>query len=277
MIRSDTFDALENLAYDPFVRDPYVAESFVPTVLPLADEVPHPKAQPAPGSESTIGARKRRRPVDLPAAARRQHVRGNLTWQYQLSKRLIDVLGGMVLLVSFGPLMLVSLVVLTITTRGRPIFSQRRVGRNGREFTLYKFRTMYLNAEQRRDLVANEKSGPVFKNRLDPRITPLGRLLRQTSIDEMPQLINVLRGEMSLVGPRPPLPKEVALYQAWQRQRLLVKPGLTCLWQVSGRSEIEFDDWVRMDIWYIRNQSVATDLQLLLRTPLSVLSCRGAY
>jgi lipopolysaccharide/colanic/teichoic acid biosynthesis glycosyltransferase len=143
---------------------------------------------------------------------------------------------------------------------------------------MIKFRTMRLDAEKVQHLVANEhQSGPIFKNRRDPRITRVGRLLRRTSVDEMPQLINVLLGHMSLVGPRPQLVKEVAQYTAWQRRRLAVMPGLTCLWQVSGRSEIGFEDWVRMDIWYCRNQGLWTDLKLLVKTPLSVLSGRGAY
>jgi lipopolysaccharide/colanic/teichoic acid biosynthesis glycosyltransferase len=142
---------------------------------------------------------------------------------------------------------------------------------------MFKFRTMAIDAEQRRDEVPNDHSGPVFKNRRDPRVTRFGRLLRRTSLDEMPQLLNVLRGDMSLVGPRPPLAKEVAQYKGWQRRRLAVQPGLTCLWQVSGRSEIGFEDWVRMDLWYVRNQGLLVDLKLLLRTPWSVLSARGAY
>jgi lipopolysaccharide/colanic/teichoic acid biosynthesis glycosyltransferase len=136
---------------------------------------------------------------------------------------------------------------------------------------------MRLDAEQIRHVVANEKSGPIFKNRRDPRITRIGRFLRSSSIDEMPQLFNVLLGSMSLVGPRPPIPAEVEKYKPWQRRRLAVKPGLTCLWQVSGRSEIEFEDWVRMDLWYLKNQKLTTDAQLLARTPASVVSGKGAY
>jgi len=167
-------------------------------------------------------------------------------------------------------------LTLLVTTRGKPLFLQRRSGFLGRPFWMLKFRTMRRDAEQQRQSVPNELSGPVFKNRNDPRITRLGRILRKTSIDEMPQLLNVLAGQMSLVGPRPPLPSEVAAYELWQRRRLAVMPGLTCLWQVSGRNEIHFEDWVRMDIWYINHQNLATDLLLLLRTPPSVLSCRGA-
>ena len=123
----------------------------------------------------------------------------------------------------------------------------------------------------------NEKDGPIFKNRKDPRITRIGRVLRSTSIDEMPQLFNILSGSMSLVGPRPPVAREVLQYEPWQRRRLTVQPGLTCLWQISGRSEIAFEQWVRMDLWYVANQSFWTDLKLLIRTPSSVISRRGAY
>ena len=142
---------------------------------------------------------------------------------------------------------------------------------------MFKFRTMRLDAEKIQVDVKNEQDGPVFKNRCDPRITRIGRFLRKTSLDELPQLFNVLAGDMALVGPRPPVIKEVVRYEAWQLRRLAVKPGLTCLWQVSGRCEIGFTDWVRMDIWYLRNQNVLTDLMLLIKTPLSVLSGRGAY
>ena len=136
---------------------------------------------------------------------------------------------------------------------------------------MYKFRTMVLNALELQARVANEKQGPIFKNFADPRVTRIGRFLRSFSIDEMPQLLNVILGQMSLVGPRPPLACEVAKYEPWQLQRLAVKPGLTCLWQVSGRSEVSFAQWVEMDLWYLENQGVATDLNLLLRTPVTPL------
>jgi len=202
---------------------------------------------------------------------------GNRTSDYQIAKRLIDVVGASVALVAFSPVMLSVWLVLLVTTRGRPIFSQLRVGKCGRMFRMYKFRTMRLDAEKVQSQIVNEQSGPVFKNRRDPRITRIGGFLRSTSIDEMPQLFNVLLGHMALVGPRPPVPKEVVQYERWQRRRLSVKPGLTCLWQVSGRCEIGFQDWVRMDIWYTKNQNLATDLRLLWQTPTSVLSRRGAY
>ena len=142
---------------------------------------------------------------------------------------------------------------------------------------MWKFRSMVVGADARLHLVPNEAQGPIFKNRRDPRITRIGAILRKTSVDELPQLFNVLLGHMSLVGPRPPVAREVAEYEPWQLRRLAVKPGLTCLWQVSGRSEVGFEDWVRMDLWYVDNQSLLTDIELLLATPRSVLSCRGAF
>jgi lipopolysaccharide/colanic/teichoic acid biosynthesis glycosyltransferase len=202
---------------------------------------------------------------------------GNHNGDYQSLKRAMDVVGSLSVLVLLSPVLLTVLVVLAVTTRGKPFFSQQRVGLCGRRFRMFKFRTMRLDADKVQHLIQNEKDGPIFKNRHDPRITRLGRWLRKTSIDELPQLLNVLLGDMSLVGPRPPVPKEVAQYKPWQRRRLSVKPGLTCLWQVSGRSKIGFEDWVRMDLWYIRHQTVWTDVKLLVKTPLTVVMCKGAY
>jgi lipopolysaccharide/colanic/teichoic acid biosynthesis glycosyltransferase len=204
-------------------------------------------------------------------------VGGNQSAGYQVLKRTLDLCGAFCLLTLLAPMMVVVWAALMITTRGKPIFRQTRVGLAGRRFEIYKFRTMRLDAEARQATVVNEQLGPVFKNRRDPRITRLGYWLRRLSLDETLQLFNVLKGEMSLVGPRPPIPKEVVRYEPWQFQRLAVKPGLTCLWQVSGRCEIDFNDWMLLDWWYVRNQSLRVDLTLLARTPLSVLSCRGAY
>jgi lipopolysaccharide/colanic/teichoic acid biosynthesis glycosyltransferase len=202
---------------------------------------------------------------------------GNLSSTYQCIKRGLDVAGAAALLLALSPILLTVLAVLTVTTRGKPLFSQERVGLCGRRFRMWKFRTMRLDADKFQHLVQNEKDGPIFKCRQDPRITKLGRILRKTSIDELPQLINVLLGDMSLVGPRPPVPKEVAQYKNWQKRRLSVKPGLTCKWQISGRSDVGFEDWVRMDLWYVQHQSLLTDFELLIRTPLKVISCQGAY
>ena len=202
---------------------------------------------------------------------------GNLSLGYRVTKRAFDVIGGLGLLIVLGPVMLAVFLVLLVTTRGKPLFSQQRSGYCGRPFRMLKFRTMAIDADRRQHEVANEKDGPIFKNRYDPRITRLGRILRKTSLDETPQLFHVLLGQMSLVGPRPLPVRETARFQPWQRQRLAVKPGLTCLWQVSGRSEIGFEDWMRLDLGYLRKQSLSTDLELLLRTPASLLLGRGAY
>jgi lipopolysaccharide/colanic/teichoic acid biosynthesis glycosyltransferase len=159
------------------------------------------------------------------------------------------------------------------------LFTQERVGRNGRRFQMIKFRSMVVDADdQKGELLAfNEATGPIFKIRNDPRLTRMGRLLRRFSMDELPQLLNVLRGEMSLVGPRPPLPDEVLNYQPWHHQRLEVKGGMTGLWQVSGRSDLTFDEQCLLDIYYIENWSLALDLRILLQTVPYTLFGRGAY
>ena len=239
----------------------------------------------APVRSRVAPTRQAHRPADRPSLVSRwlaagQAIvppEGNRSLRYRLAKRTIDIAGALILLAAFSPILLTVFVILLFTTRGKPIFRQVRLGYLGRPFTMYKFRTMSLDADQKQHQVSNEKDGPIFKNRQDPRITRIGRILRKTSIDEMPQLLNVLLGQMSLVGPRPPVLKEVAQYEPWQRRRLAVMPGLTCLWQISGRSEIRFEDWVRMDLWYARHQGLATDFALLLRTPWSVVTGRGAY
>lgn len=202
---------------------------------------------------------------------------GNRARTYQITKRVLDIVGASLGILLLSPIMLVTILVLLVTTRSKPLFCQTRIGQCGRKFTLFKFRTMVVNAECIQHNVKNEQDGPVFKNRRDPRITRIGTVLRKFSIDEMPQLFNVLLGDMSLVGPRPPVEPEVRNYDNWQLRRLSVKPGLTCLWQVSGRCEIGFTQWVRMDLWYIDRQSLLLDLVLLAKTPASVLSGRGAY
>lgn len=202
---------------------------------------------------------------------------GNGSLVYRFFKRSLDIFGALVGIILFSPILLVTFIVLTITTKGHPIFVQQRIGYLGRRFPMFKFRTMHMNADKMQVAVKNEKDGPIFKNRQDPRISRIGRILRRTSIDEMPQLFNVLLGHMALVGPRPPVEKEVRQYEPWQFRRLAIMPGLTCLWQVSGRSEIGFTDWVRMDLWYSKNQNAWTDATLLVKTPISVISGRGAY
>lgn len=196
-----------------------------------------------------------------------------------LVKRVMDVVLSLVLgLVALIPVA-VSALLIKLTSRGPVLFRQTRCGLNGRLFTLYKLRTMVLGAEERLAEVAhlNELDGPVFKATRDPRVTPLGRVLRRLSLDEVPQLWNVLLGEMSLVGPRPPIPEEVARYERWQRRRLSMKPGVTGLWQVSGRNEIvDFDEWMSLDLAYIDNWDLMLDLTILLRTIPTVLTGRGA-
>jgi len=170
-------------------------------------------------------------------------------------------------------------VLIKLTSRGPILFKQQRVGRHGRPFNMLKFRSMVVNAEELKAklMALNEQAGPVFKMRSDPRITAVGRFIRKFSIDELPQLVNVLRGDMTLVGPRPPVPHEVAQYEPWQWRRLSVPPGLTCLWQVSGRNEIGFQDWMYLDLQYIDHQNLGQDLNLLLRTVPAVMSGRGSH
>jgi exopolysaccharide biosynthesis polyprenyl glycosylphosphotransferase len=193
-------------------------------------------------------------------------------------KRLLDVGASSVALALLSPLMISVAVLIKLTSRGPILFKQQRVGRHGRPFNMLKFRSMVVNAEELKAklMALNEQAGPVFKMRSDPRITAVGRFIRKFSIDELPQLVNVLRGEMSLVGPRPPVPSEVAKYEAWQRRRLSVRPGLTCVWQVSGRNEISFEEWMYLDMQYIDHWSLAQDFQLILKTIPVVLTGRGA-
>lgn len=198
-------------------------------------------------------------------------------WQLFI-KRIFDVIIAFVSLILLSPLLLITSLSILYTSRGPIFFRQVRSGTNGRKFTLYKFRSMYIGAEMRkRELEKqNEMNGPVFKMKRDPRVTPFGRFMRKFSIDEIPQLFNVLKGDMSLVGPRPPLPAEVELYETWQRRRLSMKPGLTCIWQVSGRNKIDFEQWMEMDLKYIDSFSLWLDFKLMLRTILVVLTGYGA-
>ena len=194
-------------------------------------------------------------------------------------KRLLDIALATVGLIASLPLWLGIAAAIVLDSRGPAIFVQERVGLNGRRFRFYKFRSMYADAEQRLGevLVHNEIDGPVFKMRNDPRVSRVGAFLRRTSLDELPQLINVLKGDMSLVGPRPPLPGEVEQYRPADIVRLSVKPGLTCLWQIRGRSQVGFERWMEYDREYVSNVSLWLDVQILLRTVWVVLSCRGAY
>jgi lipopolysaccharide/colanic/teichoic acid biosynthesis glycosyltransferase len=198
--------------------------------------------------------------------------------RYEVCKRALDLAGSALLLATSLPVLLLAALAIRLESEGPVFFGQLRCGRGGRRFRMWKLRTMTHDAEARKHglLHLNEMDGPVFKIRRDPRVTRVGRLLRRYSVDEIPQLWNVLRGEMSLVGPRPPLPEEVIQYSPRERRRLAVRPGLTGLWQVSGRSELCFDEWMRLDLEYVGRASLALDLRILARTIPAVLRARGA-
>jgi len=193
-------------------------------------------------------------------------------------KRSLDIVVSLVGLVLLAPLLLLIAVVIKLNSPGPLFFKQERNGMNGRKFRLLKFRSMVVGAEgmQEELLALNEMDGPVFKIKNDPRMTKIGKFLRKFSLDELPQLINVLKGDMSLVGPRPPIPGEVTNYEAWQRRRLSMRPGITCFWQISGRNEIDFEQWMKLDLEYIDNWSLWLDLKILLNTIPVVLFGTGA-
>jgi exopolysaccharide biosynthesis polyprenyl glycosylphosphotransferase len=194
-------------------------------------------------------------------------------------KRAVDVIVAAVSLVVLSPLFLILAVLVKLSSKGSVFFRQTRCGLGGRYFVLLKFRSMVLNADELLSDLSelNEAEAPLFKMRNDPRCTKVGRWMRTFSLDELPQLWNILRGDMSLVGPRPPLPQEVEQYQPWQRRRLRMRPGLTCLWALEGRSQLRFERWTRLDLLYIDNWSIWLDLKILLRTIPTVLSGRGAH
>ncbi|MFC1830813.1 sugar transferase [Thermodesulfobacteriota bacterium] len=194
-----------------------------------------------------------------------------------LMKSFIDYLGALAGIIFFSPVLLLICLTIKFTSKGPVLFSQERMGKNGRRFKLLKFRTMVAEAEQLQGTLIkeNEMDGPVFKLKKDPRVTTIGSFLRRTSLDELPQLFNVIKGEMSLVGPRPPIPREVEEYEVWQRRRLSMKPGLTCIWQVSGRNEVSFEKWMNMDLEYIDNWSLMMDLKLLILTVKEVIAWSG--
>jgi lipopolysaccharide/colanic/teichoic acid biosynthesis glycosyltransferase len=177
------------------------------------------------------------------------------------------------------PFVLLIALAIRLDTPGPIFFRQMRVGKHGKEFACFKFRSMVSNADELRGQIAelNESTGPLFKIRNDPRLTRVGRFIRRYSLDELPQLFNVLHGEMSLIGPRPNLPQEVDQYQEWMKKRLSVSPGLTGLWQVSGRSDLTFDEMVLLDIYYVENWSIGLDINILLRSVPAVLRAKGAY
>ena len=198
-------------------------------------------------------------------------------WQLFI-KRLLDIFISALALIFFSPLIGIVASVIRVTSKGPVFFKQTRIGLNGRKFTLYKFRSMVADAEAQKKTLDddNEMDGPVFKIKHDPRVTPIGYVIRKTSVDELPQFLNVLKGDMSIVGPRPPLISEVEHYEAWQRRRLSLKPGITCIWQVSGRNKIGFEEWMRMDLEYIDQWSLGMDIKLIVRTVWVVITGYGA-
>lgn len=198
---------------------------------------------------------------------------------YNFIKRVFDILVSIVLIILLSPLWLIVAIIIKIESKGPVIFKQIRVGENERHFMFYKFRTMRHGAEKLKDSLKHlsDIDGPVFKIKRDPRITRVGKFLRKSSIDELPQLFNILKGDMTLVGPRPPVPEEVKKYGKRERGRLTVRPGLTGLWQVSGRNDISFVEWVELDLYYIKYRSLILDLKILIRTIPAVLSGKGAY
>lgn len=198
---------------------------------------------------------------------------------FPLWKRAMDICGALLGLCAFAPIMITIAVLIKLTSKGPVLFKQKRGGMGGKTFYLYKFRSMTADAEARkRELMQfNERSGVAFKMKNDPRVTPIGRFIRKTSLDELPQLFNVLRGDMSIVGPRPLPVNEEEAYSAWHWRRLDVKPGLTCIWQVTSRHDRDFDRWVRLDLEYIRKRSFLLDLSLIFRTIPAVLTQRGAH
>ena len=259
------------------------------TVAPALAAATDPVIVPEPGGLITLGlgaggvigylARRRKFAAREPSErAEEDWVHIGLTGWRATAKRAIDVCLASVLMLFLSPFMLLIAIAVKLDSRGPALFRQTRVGKGGRKFVFYKFRSMFENAEQIRDSLMhlNEADGPVFKIRNDPRVTRVGHFLRRTSLDELPQLMNVLKGDISLVGPRPPLPGEVEKYSPHQWRRLMVPPGVTCIWQISGRSEVPFDRWIEMDLEYIRNQSLLLDLKILLKTIPAVLLQRGA-
>jgi len=197
----------------------------------------------------------------------------------RLGKRVLDLGVGSVAFLLAAPLVALAAIAIKADSRG-PVFHRAvRVGRGGRKFTFLKLRSMQVGAEELRGLLLhlNQAEGPAFKLHNDPRVTGVGRLLRKLSLDELPQLLHVLQGHMSLVGPRPPFPEEVERYEPWMLRRLSVRPGLTCLWQVRGRSDLGFTEWMRLDLEYVDRLSLGLDLEILARTIPAVLSAKGAY
>jgi lipopolysaccharide/colanic/teichoic acid biosynthesis glycosyltransferase len=197
---------------------------------------------------------------------------------YFIFKRIIDFIGALAGLILISPVMIIVAIWIKLDSKGPVFFAQDRVGRDGKKFVMYKFRSMCTQAEELLDKLEddNEMAGPMFKMKEDPRITKVGKLVRKTSIDELPQLLNILKGEMSLVGPRPSLPKEVVQFTSFQKQRLIAKPGLTCYWQVNGRSDVTFKEWMKMDVEYIVDRNTLLDIMLIFKTVGVLFGDKGA-
>lgn len=187
---------------------------------------------------------------------------------YKVSKRALDVIASFLGLVILSPILLIVAILIKLESKGPAIFAQSRIGLNGKEFKMYKFRSMVQNAEELKEKLAkqNEMSGPMFKIKNDPRVTKVGKFIRKTSIDELPQLLNILKGDMTLVGPRPSLQREVEKFESWMLKRLEVKPGLTCYWQVSGRNNIDFYEWMKLDLKYVNDMGFWLDIKLIFKT-----------
>ena len=198
---------------------------------------------------------------------------------YEFAKRAMDIVLSAIALIVLWPLMLGVAAAIRLDSRGKAIYKQARLGRGEKPFVMYKFRSMVQNADELQDTLRplNECDGPVFKITDDPRLTRVGAFIRKTSIDELPQLLNILKGEMSIVGPRPPLPEEAAQYTDREKRRLTVKPGLTCYWQISGRSDLPFQRWIELDLQYIEQRGLARDIVIILKTIPVVFGCKGAY
>jgi len=187
---------------------------------------------------------------------------------YEFLKRAVDIICSLIGLIVLMPILVIVAILIRIESKGSIIFLQDRVGKDGIVFKMYKFRSMVIDAEKLKEKLANEneRTGPMFKIKNDPRITKVGKIIRKTSIDELPQLINILKGEMTIVGPRPSLPNEVKKFEEWMLKRLNVKPGLTCYWQVLGRNDIEFNEWMELDIKYVKERNIIIDVKLILKT-----------
>lgn len=190
------------------------------------------------------------------------------SYLYFFVKRIIDIVASLLGIIVLSPVFIITAIAIKLDSKGPVFFGQQRVGQYGKLFKMYKFRSMVTNAEELLEKLKNnnEMSGPMFKMTDDPRITKIGRFIRKTSIDELPQLVNVLKGEMSLVGPRPNLPKEVEEFEPWMKDKLIAKPGLTCYWQVMGRNSIDFEDWMKLDIKYVKERNTWLDIKLIFKT-----------